>query len=88
MLAPLNAGLDVIIDDKTTGAAFHGDIIGEELNFVATLRAFFDRQGGSAEVRSSRAMVQHGMRYSCKSVGMTVKEFSGQSTLFSRYPKM
>jgi hypothetical protein len=88
MLAPLYAGLNIIIDDKTTGAAFHGDIIGEELNFITTLRAFFDREGGSAKVRSSRAMVQHGINSSCQSFGMKVKEISGQSTIFSRYPKM
>jgi hypothetical protein len=59
MLAPLYAGFDIIIDDKTTGAAFHRDIIGEELNFITTLRAFFDREGGGTEVRGPRAMVQH-----------------------------
>jgi hypothetical protein len=88
MLAPLHAGLDIIIDDETTSAAFHEDIIREEFYIIATLRAFFDREGGGAEVRSSRAMVQHGISHSCKGVSMPVKEFSGQSTFFSRYPKM
>jgi hypothetical protein len=88
MFAPLHAGLDIIIDDKTAGAAFHEDIIGEEFYIIATLWAFFDREGGGAEVRSSRAIVQHGISHSCNGVGMPVKEFSGQSTLFSRYPKM
>jgi len=59
VFAPLHAGLDIVPDDKTAGAAFHRDIVGEELDFFAALRAFLDREGRGAEVRGTRAMIQH-----------------------------
>lgn len=57
--APADAGLDVIIDDKTTGGAGHLDIGGEKLDIGSAGGAPFHLQCGRAGEVGSTGTVFH-----------------------------
>ena len=59
MFAPLDTGKGIVVYDETAGAAPDRCITGEDLDLPAALRAFLYREGGSAQVCRTRAVVQH-----------------------------
>jgi len=78
MLTPLDTGLDVIVDDKTAGAAFHGYIVREEFDFLTALGALLYRERGGAQIRCPRTVIEHG--YSGRNVCVPADEDNGRTT--------
>ena len=59
VFAPLDAGLDIIVNLKTTPAALHGDVVREDLDLIATLGALFYCERGCSEVNRTRTTIEH-----------------------------
>lgn len=55
MFAPLEAGLDIVVDNESALPAFHRDIVREDLDLFPAPGTLPDREGGRPDVCGTRA---------------------------------
>jgi hypothetical protein len=60
MLAPLHAGCDIVVDHKPALTAFYRNVVGKDLDFLAALRALFDRKRWCPHIGRAGTVIEHG----------------------------